>query len=403
MTGQPLTTWRIARENLFRRPFRSAGLAMIVLFFSFLLFGGSILIESLRSGISSMSKRLGADLMVVPYGYEKQLQSALLRGEPSSFYLDQSLESKIRQVAGVEKVSSQIFIASLQAACCSLPVQLIGFDPATDFIVHPWMKDQAPNKLGDDEIIVGSKIEGAIGGKITFFGKPYTIAMRLDRTGMGFDTSVFLNLKTARSMISKLEIAPLFDVKKLDGIVSSVMVKAKSGQDTRSLANTILQRHAIDYNLDMVMSKTMMSDIASRLQSFSWVIYGLGGLLWLLATGVLMLVFSIVLNERRREFSLLRILGASRRKLSAILLAESCLISFSGTICGLFLSALILFSFRALISDAIGLPFLLPALPKIGLLFLSSLLISAGIGPLACLYSAWRLGRSDIATTLRGE
>lgn len=200
-----------------------------------------------------------------------------------------------------------------------------------------------PHELKDDEVIVGSKIEGKIGGYITFFGKPYRIAMRLDRTGMGFDTSVFLNLKTARNMIRKLETVPLFDVGNLDQVVSSVMVKAKTGQDTRALANTILQRHAIDFNLDMVMSKTMMSDIASRLQLFARVMYGLGALLWLLATGVLMLVFSIVLNERKREFSLLRLLGASKKKLSAILFTESFLISLTGAVCGLFLSALMVF------------------------------------------------------------
>ncbi|NLC22938.1 MAG: ABC transporter permease [Oxalobacter sp.] len=403
MNSRPLTTLRIARENLAQRPFRTAGLILIVLVFSFLLFGGSILIESIRTGINSMSQRLGADLMVVPHGYEKQLQSALLRGEPSSFYLEQSLEQKIKAMDGVDKVSSQIFIASLQAACCTLPVQLIGFDPETDFIVTPWIKNSLSRELTDDEIIVGSKIEGEPGGHITFFGKRYRIAARLDRTGMGFDTSVFLKLDTARNMIRKLEIAPLFDVKDLDQVVSSVMVKAKAGQDTRALANTILQRHAMAFNLDMVMSRTMMSDIASRLQSFSLVMYALGGLLWLLATGVLMLVFSIVVNERRREFSLLRVLGASRKKLSGILMTEAFLISLAGSIGGLFLSALIVFSFRTLISNMIGLPFLLPAFPKIGLVFLLSLLVSAGIGPLACLYSAWRLGKGDIYTALRGE
>jgi len=403
MTGRPLTTLRIARENLGRRPFRSTGLALIVLVFSFLLFGGSVLIESIHAGINSMSQRLGADLMVVPYGYEKQLQSVLLRGEPSSFYLDQSLEQKIKQMKGVEKVSSQIFIASLQAACCTLPVQLIGFDTQSDFIVQPWMKSGSLSELGDDEVVVGSKIDGEKGSHITFFGKRYRIAMRLDRTGMGFDTSVFMRLDTARNMIRKLEIAPLFEVKNLDQVVSSVMVKARHGQDARVLANVILQQHAIEYNLDMVLSRTMMSDIASRLQSFSWVIYGLGGVLWLLATGVLMLVFSIVVNERRHEFSLLRILGASKKRLSAILLTESFLISATGAICGLLLSVLIVFSFRTLISNAIGLPFLLPTLPKIGLLFLLSLLVSGCIGPLACLYFARRLGKSDIYTALRGE
>lgn len=113
MISRPLTTLCIARENLVQRPFRTVGLVLIVLVFSFLLFGGSILIESMRSGISSMSQRLGADLMIVPYGYEKQLQSTLLRGEPSSFYLDQALEQKIKQMDGIEKVSDQIFIASL--------------------------------------------------------------------------------------------------------------------------------------------------------------------------------------------------------------------------------------------------------------------------------------------------
>lgn len=397
-----LGTSRIAWENLRKKPFRTIAQILIVLVFTFLLSGGSVLIESVKSGINSMSQRLGADLMVVPYGYEKQLQGALLRGEPSSFYLNQELEGKIKQMKGVEKISSQIFIASLQAVCCTLPVQLIGFDPQSDFIIQPWMKSSI-NQLADDEIIVGSKIEGKAGGYITFFGKPYKIAMRLDPTGMGFDTSVFLNLKTARNMIKKLEIAPLFDVQNIDNVVSSIMVKASSSQDTRELANHILQKHAIDFNLDMVVSKTLVSDIAARLQSYVWVMYGLSVLLWLLITGVLMLIFSIVLNERKREFGLLRVLGASQRKLASILLAESLIISISGALSGLFLSALIFFPFSALISNSINLPFLLPVPGKIMILFCMSFAVSAGIGPLACFYSAWRLGHSDIVTNLRQE
>lgn len=402
MKRRPLTTNRIAFENIRRKPFRTWGQILVVALFTFVLFCGSVLSGCIRNGMESMSERLGADLMIVPYGYDKQLQSALLRGEPGTFYLDQTLEEKIRAFPGVENVSSQIFIASLQAACCSVPVQLIGFDPASDRVIQPWIEGTLHMALKGDEVIVGHKVTGKVGEHITFFGKPYRIAARLGNTGMGFDTSVFVTHETARQMISKLEIAPLFAVKENHPVVSTMMVHVKPGFDPRRVANDILFRYAAIYNLDMVMTKNMFSEIAFRLNAFSYVAYGMAGLLWVTALGVMALVFSMIVNERKREFGLLRIFGASRGKIYRMLLTESVMISVAGTLCGLFFAVLVLFPFSTLIGLALKLPFMMPSAGSIVMTGLFSLMAAISIGPMSCLYCVWRLGRSDISFALKG-
>ena len=182
-----------------------------------------------------------------------------------------------------------------------------------------------------------------------------------------------------------------------------MMVNVKSGFEPRKVANEILFKYAMDYNLDMIMTKNMFSGISSRLNAFSYVAFGVAGLLWITALGVLALVFSMIVNERKREFGLLRILGASRKKLNRILLTESLMVSTGGALCGLFLACLVLFPFSTLISMAVKLPFLLPAYGKMAGMALFSLILSVGIGPLSCFYSVCRLGRMDISFALRGN
>ena len=109
----------------------------------------------------------------------------------------------------------------------------------------------------------------------------------------------------------------------------------------------------------------------------------------------------MTLNERKREFALLRILGATRKKLSAIIINESLMISAIGASIGVILGAIIIFSFSTLISDYIGLPYLLPSWGFILFIMLASFILAALVGPLASLYSAIKIGRSDVYLTMR--
>ena len=171
MKAKRLTCATLAFANVRRKPMRTVGLAIIVAVFAFALFCGSMLTQSLKSGIESMSGRIGADLMVVPRGSGTDLQNSLLRSEPSTFYLEDDIIDGLSSIDGVAQTSPQLFIASLNAACCTVPVQLIGYDPDTDFTITPWMTNTMSEPLSSGQVVVGSLILAEPGDEVYFYGQ----------------------------------------------------------------------------------------------------------------------------------------------------------------------------------------------------------------------------------------
>lgn len=396
---KPLTTSRIALTNLGERPLRSLGLALVVAVFSFTMFGGALLSECVRTGIDSMSRRLGADILVVPHGYDKKLQAALLRGEPSTFYLKGDLADKLRSVRGVEKAAAQLYLATLNADCCTVPIQLIAYDPETDFVIEPWIASSISRAPADGEVVVGNMVAGNVGSEITLFGRTYRIAARLDRTGMGFDTTVFLTMNTARGLLRTAKNAAVTNFE--PGSVSSIMVGIAPGLELKEVANAILGNFALDYNLDIVVSKNMISDIAKKLSGLSFLMHVLTAVFWLTAAGVLYLFFSLLLNERKREFGLFRILGATRGKLVRIVLCEAAAVSAAGGLAGVFAALALTLPFHRHITLSLELPYLAVPLPTMALLGAVTLAMAMAVGPLASLHSAIRIGTGDVYLTVR--
>ncbi len=400
MDRKPLTTVNIAFHNLKRKPFRAAGLIVLVAIFAFTLFGGTVLLICLENGMNNLSKRMGADILTVPDGYEADIQSALLRGEPSTFYFDAGMTGKIASVAGVAAVSPQLYIATLNTSCCAYPIQIIGFDPETDFVVQPWLPSALNHLLADGEIVVGNNLKAGAGQKLKFFNQLFLIAARLEKTGMGFDSSVFMNLSTAKQVARASERIKAHPVAENSNLISSVAVKIQNGYDVKNVANNILQAYAKE-GVHVVVTKNMVSDISGSLRGLTTYIFVLAGILWALAVIVLMIVFSVTLNERRREFSIFRVLGAPRSKLVKLILCESSLISLAGTLAGIVAATLIVFPFSTYIGSSLGQPYLQPSYWSIFIVAAMSFLISFTMGPLASAYSAIKIGCSEIYTAMR--
>ncbi|MDR3167207.1 MAG: hypothetical protein LBT93_04625 [Treponema sp.] len=95
MKKRVLNTGLLSLENLKAKPVRTACLVVITAILSFTLFGGSILALNLRQGLSAMTNRFGADLMVVPAGSSETAQSILLRGAVSYFYFDVAIFDRV--------------------------------------------------------------------------------------------------------------------------------------------------------------------------------------------------------------------------------------------------------------------------------------------------------------------
>ena len=129
----------LAANNLIQNSQRTFALASLVGVCAAVLFGSFIIASSLKSGLSGMKERVGADLMIVPEGYERGFENVLLFGEPSFFYMDRSIEDQLSAIEGVEAVTSQFYLASASESCCDFPVQIIGFEPESDFLEdwHP--------------------------------------------------------------------------------------------------------------------------------------------------------------------------------------------------------------------------------------------------------------------------
>ena len=397
---KPLTTFTIAAANVTQRPLRSLLLGLIAAVFTFLLFSSAMVTANLEAGISSLAARMGADVLVVPQGQGKKIQSVILRAEPSTFYLDGKLLDVVQKLPGVAKASGQLFISSLDAQCCSVKVQLIGIDEATDFVIAPWLKHAADKPLSGNDVIVGDYIYGEIGSTLKFFDQEYRIVGRLAPTGRGFDSSIFMTLDAARRAGRA---ASPDRADEMAQSLSAILVRVNPGVDPITVSDELLDQLGLKVNVNFVFASNMMSDTSAKLQKVVSVMYTAAGGFWAAAAIIMLIVYFFAFSERQREFATLRALGASRGKVVGIVLAEAFIISMLGSAVGIGLAALVVSNFSTVIAHAIGLPYLAPETGS----WLRALAASVAAGiltvPLASLPTAWRIGRSDIFTTLRED
>ncbi|MBR1747350.1 MAG: FtsX-like permease family protein [Clostridia bacterium] len=394
----------IAKNNFKKKPLRTLALILLVAFLSFTAFGGSLVILSLKNGLDSYEARLGADVVVVPYQARTQgtFESIILQGIPGYFYMDKSHLDKVRAVDGVAIASPQFYLATVSAGCCSVPVQIIGFDPETDFTIQPWIKKSYTGSIGEYDIIIGADVNMPVDGKLTFYDKECRVVAQLDKTGTGLDTTVYCNMDTAKDLersAEELGFSYLGDVP-LDRAISSVFVKVKQGYDVDYVTDriNIEVRHVKAGG-----AKSMVSGVADGLTSVSNVIGVLIAVVWVLCVVILIVAFTMITGERKKEFAILRILGASRLKLSLIVGTEAALIGGIGSLVGLGLSLLVVLPLGASLRTALSLPYLLPSVGVIVGLALGALVVSAVVGSMTSLFAAKKIAGTESGLLIRED
>lgn len=393
---------RLARRNLARKPVRTAALVLLAAFLSFSIFAGSLVVLSLQKGLESYESRLGADIVVVPYEARSHgtLESILLQGIPGYFYMDETYLDQVRAISGVESASPQFYLASASAGCCSVAVQIIGFDPDTDFSIQPWIRESYSRDLGDGDVIVGSGITVPKNRILRFYNQDCRVVASLDQTGTGLDTAVYANMNTIQALMagSQAEGFDYFGGADPQRTISSIMVKVKDGCSIESVANdiNIHVRH-----VEATQAKTMVSSIAGGLTNVSRIIGGLTAMIWALAIVILILAFVMISHERTREFAILRVMGASQRMLSGLLRWEAAFISLVGAVLGVAVGALVVFPFSSLIRGKLDLPYLMPGSGVVLGLLVGSVVLAVAAGSLTSAISAYRISRIDTGLILR--
>ena len=390
-------------RNLARKPGRTTALVLLTAFLAMSVFAGSVVVFSLRRGLDSMESRLGADIIVVPAEAESKasMKNLLLQGTIGTFYMDASAVENIRETEGVWKASAQVFLSSMKADCCSVKVQVIGFDPDNDFVVQPWIAESLNRPLGDMEVVVGCRVETDVGSNFRIYDRSCRVVARLASTGTGLDTAVYCNMNTIHSLLQAAEekgITHKIGSGNVADLVSAVYVRVLPGTDV-GLVNSRLNGHV--RKATSIRTAGMITEVGDSLAGVSKTIAVLIAAVWVLALIILFIAFTMMVNERRRELAVYRLLGMSRRMLSGMVMKETALCSLAGALCGIVLGAVLVFPFSTLIESSLKLPYLTPAAGTIALYAVISAAVTILAGCLAGFRTAFRLSQTDPGTTLR--
>ena len=399
-----LSTWEIAKRNFRRTPFRSFCLVLIIMLFSLLLFVGSVLSFSLANGAKSMANRLGADIMIVPAGFDPHIDSILLSGKPSTFYLPANAINELTRIKddiGIELISPQSFLATLRASCCAYPVQLVGIDYDSDFIVKPWLINTLHHDLSDGEIIVGYHVTGEAGETLTFFSKNLSIAGRLEQTGMGFDSMIFMNRATLAILSKEAERIRERPLTNDGSLTSVIMLKLKPGYNSVTSSREI-NRRLSEKGIYALFSKKFVNSIGESLNNVSNSIRYVLIIFWVMAVIIAALIFAMSVSERKKEFGGLRTIGATRGKLIRLCLAEIFMTSSYGALIGVVLGGVIIAVVSPYVIEALKLPFLLPSYANLTLFAVMSMALSIITGLISGAWSAFKAGRYDIQEMTKG-
>ena len=287
------TTFKIIYTNFWSHPVRSLGLVVLTAIASAMLLSGVIFSKSLDIGFERLSSRMGADLLVVPYGVETQNQSILLQGGLSHRVLPREVLEFTRKLPGVSVASPQFYFTTLSASCCDKKVNIIGFDSKTDFTIKPWIRKTYKNEFKPGYIIAGNDIDVEKGGKIKFFDKEFTVVGTLEPLGNKLDQAIFADVETIE-LLRQAAASKGFDFIS-EGNPSAVLANLEDGADVERISQEILEHFD---NLQVIPRKNMFDSVVAAASSFKIAAWIIAGVFLFIVIAAVFIAFSISTNER---------------------------------------------------------------------------------------------------------
>jgi putative ABC transport system permease protein len=391
--------FRLVARNLAHRPYRNIATVFIIAIIAGTLFASQYLMSGAEQSLDAGISRMGADILVVPERYAAAGQSVILTGTPTSFFFEDSVFEKVTRVQGVAKASPQIYIATLFASCCAAPVQMIAIDPESDFTISAWLKRNPGVVPGVDDIIIGSSVIQNVGRDLIFYGHTFHVVGILEKTGMGVDNAVFTRFEDASVMANESGTKAVRKVTIPEGMISAVLVKVLPGASPAEVALEI-QRQVP--GTKTILPDGLLNAVSGQLSAVTRLLSGSTIAVTVVSIPLLGIISAMVADERRREVSLLRALGATRLFVVRLILAESFSLAIIGSFIGIGTAAAILVAFQDYIAYTLKIPFILPSPLALLAAGGGALLLSIGIVGLSSLYPVVLITSSEPYMAIRG-
>jgi putative ABC transport system permease protein len=399
----------LALQNLGRRKARSLLLIAAVAIGSAVVFTGATLMQSIDRSMSVGFTRMGADMMVVPEGALTNITAALLVVEPTELVLDADALAKANLVS-VGRFAAQKIVRVEHSGIGGHhdSVDLIGFDPARDFTIQPWLAERVNRGLQPGDVILGAERNAPLGSQLLIFGKPHTVYGRLGRTGVGtHERGIFMPFATLEALAGAIHgpmsggggapavLAP--------GKVTGFLVELAPG------ATALQARFAILSTLSgakVVAGDTTLSSIRQGLAALLDGILALMALMFVSTALMVSVLFSAIVTERKGELGLLKAIGARRSQVIGMMVTEAVLATGIGGLFGVVLGVLMLRLFeRSLVYylERLGVPFIWLDTPRTIAFAGGAIVLASVIGAVGVLCPAWRASRRDAYDLVRSE
>jgi len=392
---------RLITRNISDNPLRSwitglcTALVAGLIIFSYLLVNGS------QESLTRVTQRLGADIAVIPAGNQIIVEEALLMGNPISVWMPRAVVNEIASIQGVEVVSPQLFLSTMRgASCCTVSdMFMVAYDPATDFTIRPWLKENLDTDLKLGEAVGGTYITYTAGrDDILVYGYEIDLVGSLESTGSGLDQSLFFTYDTA------VDIARLSPMKAEAALVlspdsiSTALVRISDGADPYKIADEIESKVR---GVSAIPAASLFRNQREHVESLRRNLGLFSIIAWIMSIVLIGFVSAAAVLGRRQELGVLRALGATQTRLMGLLFSESALLTLAGGVFGIALSAAGLILFKTLITQSFNLPLYIPSLPEFLLLAGGILLVVLASVFLALLLPIVKVSREEAATILK--
>lgn len=346
----------IAVRNIAHRKFQSTVFVFFIFISTMALFLSLFCMENMRAGISETNRQLSADILIVPSSYDENAKGVLFEGKSCTILFDENPVDIIRDIDGVAQVSSQLFMETLSLSCCSSgDIEVIAINPDTDFSVQSWLVPEDRNSLSEHEVIIGSDIGMKKGDTIMLYDDEYYISRVLPKTGMGYDTAVFISFDAAEKITSSRQYSFLFDNK--ENPISLITVNVQKDVDIEEVAGR-LHIELAGKGASVYTVSSLIGMLYDKLHSFE--VFGLilNGFIMITVSAALFTLVTLSIRQRQNRIGSFLSVGISKSRIINMFIHEYLYLLLIGYIFGVILVCIFVYPLYPLLSQIINIPYI---------------------------------------------
>ena len=327
-------------KHIGKNGIQSYSIVILIASGTLLLFSLCLFSIGVFQGMALSEERGGADVMLVPKDAASEVSdSALLfTGVPFHMYMDADIVEQTEGLFGVERASGQFFAQTLSMPCCTpdTVTRIVGIDFDTDWTVQPLVDIDLKQGLDDGEVLLGSRVGGNPDGTVSILNVKYTVADRLVPTGSDLDMCIIADIDTVRDFAKSYSENEHYweEFGEPDAIVSAVLVDLEDDLDENERARAIAHLKNIG-EAKVIEQSAAVAQSRDSLKVLFCILLFATVMLLIMALLQLFSRFFSMAWERRSEFAVYRMVGASKRHLALLVGGEALLLSGVGAVIGL--------------------------------------------------------------------